>query len=163
MILAIECIALCALFTVIVIKGKLKDPLSGLHNLPQDIQERIHELPAYKDKAGELLTTGKRIVRKLPALVVVAALFAGLVWVAGARSFADGFGYAFLLWTEIKLYATLVLNCGWFAHCKKAWIPGTEDMKSSYQNYGFYLQSIPGSMLFGAAAATAIGALIHII
>ena len=163
MILAIECAVLCALFTVIVICGKLKNPLSGLHNLPTDIQQRVHELPEYTGKTGEIMSTKQRIIKKLPALVIAASLFGGLVYLAGARDFFSGFACSLVLWTVIKLYVTLVLNCGWFAHCKKAWIPGTQDMQSSYQDYGFYLKSIPRSLLFGAIVSAAIGIFIEII
>ena len=163
MILAIECTALCALFTVIVISSKLKNPLSGLHNLPKDIQHRVHEMPQYKGKIGEMLTAKQRIIKKLPALAVIAALFGGLVLIAGAKDFISVFACSMILWTTIKLYVTLVLNCGWFAHCPKAWIPGTEDMKKSYQNYSFYLKSIPRSLLFGALASALIGLVIEII
>lgn len=163
MILAIECAVLCVLFTVIVISGKLSNPLSGLHNLPTDIQQRVHELPRYEGVQGEILSTKKRIIKKLPALIVVAAMFCGLVYLAGARNFWGGFACSLVLWAVIKLYVTLVLNCGWFAHCPKAWIPGTEDMKASYQNYGFYLKSIPRSLFFGAIVSAVIGLIIEII
>ncbi len=38
MILVIEIIAACLLFTVITIAGTKKDPLSGLHNMPLNLQ-----------------------------------------------------------------------------------------------------------------------------
>ena len=52
---------------------------------------------------------------------------------------------------------SFVLDCGWLAHTPSAWISGTEDMKACYQDYGFYMKSIPGSLIAGLAVATAVG------
>lgn len=57
---------------------------------------------------------------------------------------------------------TLVLNCGWYAHAPSVWIKGTEDMKSEYQNYKFYLSSIPRSIAAGVAVAVLVGVVIMI-
>ena len=63
----------------------------------------------------------------------------------------------------IKLYVTLVLNCGWYAHTPSVWIKGTEDMKAEYQNYKFYLSSIPRSLLAGAVVSVLVGIVIMIV
>ena len=156
-------IAICILFTVVEIVGTKKNPISGLHNLPLDIQQRVHSMPEYKGKLGKILSTKERIIKKIPALLIVLAIFAGIVYFAGARTFLQGFGYAFGVWTVVKLYVTLVLNCGWYAHTPSAWIPGTEDMKESYRNYKFYLSSIPRSLLAGAIVGVIIGGIMQLI
>lgn len=49
MILITEMIVSCVLFTVMVMSTQRKDPLSGLHNMPIALQERVASLLQYKD------------------------------------------------------------------------------------------------------------------
>lgn len=102
-------------------------------------------------------------MKKVPALVLILFVFAALVHRAGADSFLTGFGYTFGMWVVVKLYVSLVLMCGWYAHTPSAWIKGTEDMKTSYQNYGFYLSSIPRSLLAGAVGALVVGVMMELV
>lgn len=161
MILAIEMIGCCVLFTIMVVLGTKKNPLSGLHNMPIKLQERVASLPQYQDV--KVVRTKERILKKIPALIILAALFSALIYASGARNFTQGFVNAFLLWTVIKLYVVLALDCGWLAHTPSVWIPGTEDMKDCYQDYGFYLKSIPRSLLAGLVVAAVIGLVIKVI
>ncbi len=163
MVLVIEIIALCLLFTVIVISGTKKNPLGGLHNLPKAIQERVASLPEYRDRKIQVASAKRRILKKLPALVLLAFLFCAMIYGAGARTFIQGFLYTFILWTAIKLFVTLVLHCGWYAHMPSVWIKGTEDMRSEYQNYRFYLSSIPRSLAAGAAVSVLVGIVMMIV
>lgn len=163
MILAIEIIVLCALFSVIIIIGTRKNPLGGLHNLPKAIQERVADLPEYKDKNVQVVSAKKRILKKIPALILLAFIFCAMIYGAGARTFLQGFLYTFVLWTAVKLYVTLVLNCGWYAHTPSVWIKGTEDMKTEYRNYKFYLSSIPRSLAAGAVVSVLVGVVIMIV
>ena len=163
MILAIEIAVLCVLFSVIVIVGTKKNPLGGLHNLPKAIQERVASLHEYKDKNVQVVSAKQRILKKLPALVILAFIFCAMIYGAGARTFLQGFWYTLILWTAVKLFATLVLNCGWYAHTPSVWIKGTEDMKSEYQNYKFYLSSIPRSIAAGAVVSVLVGFVITIV
>lgn len=94
--------------------------------------------------------------------MILACVFCAMIYGAGARTFLQGFLYTFILWTVIKLYITIVLNCGWYAHIPSVWLKGTEDMKSEYQNYKFYLSSIPRSIAAGAAVAVLVGVVIMI-
>lgn len=160
MILTIEIILLCALFSIIIIIGTKKNPIGGLHNLPKAIQERVSALPEYRDRNVQVVSAKKRILKKLPAIVILAFIFCAMIYGAGARTFSEGFLYTLILWTVIKLYVTLVLNCGWYAHTPSVWIKGTEDMKSEYQNYRFYLSSIPRSLLAGVVISVLVGIVI---
>lgn len=162
-IMLITIIIICILFTVFEITISKINPIAGVHNLPKDIQERVHNIPEYNGKMGKILSTKERIVKKIPALVLVLFVFAALVHMAGADDFLSGFGYALGLWVAVKLYVTIVLTCGLYAHSPSVWIPGTEDMKASYQNYKFYLSSIPRSILAGTIVAAVIGIMMEII
>ncbi|MBQ8781960.1 MAG: hypothetical protein IJZ72_09840 [Oscillospiraceae bacterium] len=163
MLLTIEIILLYVLFSVIIITGTRKNPLGGLHNLPKAIQERVLELPEYKDRNLQVVSAKQRILKKLPALVILAVIFCAMIYGAGARTFLQGFLYTLILWTAVKLYVTLVLNCGWYAHNPSVWIKGTEDMKAEYQNYKFYLSSIPRSIAAGAIVSVLVGLVIVIV
>lgn len=154
-IVVIESSIICLFMSVIVVIGTKKNPLSGLHNLPLSIQQRVFSLPQYQNI--KILSTKQRIMKKIPALVIVFLLFLGLVFLAGAQTFQEGFLYSFVLWSIVKIYVVLVLNCLWYAHAKQYWIQGTEDLKSEYQNYAFYLKSLPRSLLAGLIVALCIG------
>lgn len=163
LIMIIATIVICILFTIFEIALSKINPIAGLHNLPVDIQKRVHSMPEYEGKLGKILSPIEKIMKKLPALVLVLFLFSAVVYMAGAGSFLSGFGYTFGLWVIVKLYVTLVLICGWYAHSPSAWVKGTEDMKESYQNYKFYLSSIPRSLLAGAIVAVIIGIMMEIV
>lgn len=96
MILVIEMITACVLFTFAVIFGTRKNPLNGLHNMPEALQERVASLPQYKDI--KVVRTKERIMKKLPALLILAAVFVFLAYESGARNFTQGFVHTFLLW-----------------------------------------------------------------
>lgn len=164
MILFAEIIILLVIITLADIGGLKKHSLTGLHNLPKAIQERVRELPEYSGRVnGPILTTKQRIVKKLPALVIVAAAFAGLTYLAGARDFLHGFLYSFIISASVKLYVTLILQCIVLVNSPKLWLPGTEDMKSEWTNRKFYMSSIPRSLFAFGLVSLIIGAIISVI
>ena len=65
------------------------------------IQQRARELGLIRE---EQMSGSKKIyAKKLAAALIIAIAFAVLVFFAnGARSFADGFGYSYLIWTVVK-------------------------------------------------------------
>lgn len=161
MILMAEMVVCCALFSIVVITGTKKNPLSGLHNMPVTLQRYVSSLPQYQ--GIKVLSNKQRMIKKIPVLIVLMGLFTGLVILSGARNFQQGFWNAFLLWTVIKLYVVFVLQCGWLAHTPSVWIQGTEDKKEWYQDYKFYMKSIPRSLCAGLVAACVTGIIIEII
>lgn len=61
----LESIVICIIFTILIIVSYKKNPLSGLHNLPIEIQERVQKLQEYKDiKPEKVLSTKERIIKK---------------------------------------------------------------------------------------------------
>lgn len=156
--LVAEMIVSCVLFTVIVMTSKRKDPLSGLHNMPLALQERVALLPQYKNVKP--VNSKQRIIKKIPAMFILMILFVLLIYANGARTFVQAFLNSFLLWTVIKLYVVFVLDCFWLAHTPSIWIPGTEDMEECYQDYGFYIKSIPRSLIAGLFVSSAVGIII---
>lgn len=137
MILVIESIVLCLLFTLMVYVMS-RDPLKTLYNYPPKIQERVKSLELYKDK----IPTQKN---KLFAKVVASILFLVILcvvlrYINGYTTFMDNFKYGFLLWTIVNLYDALVLDIIWFCHDKRFVFKGTEDMVSDYHNYFFHIK-----------------------
>lgn len=164
MILLTEIIVLLVIFTIVYMAGLKKQSLKGLHNLPKPIQERVRELPEYEGKVkGDILTTKQRIVKKLPALLIVAVFFSLLTYLAGARDFLHGFLYCLAISASVKLYVTLILQCVVLVNNPSLWLHGTEDLKEEWTNRRFYLSSIPRSLCAFAIVSLIIGGIIAVI
>lgn len=52
-----------------------------------------------------------------------------LVYLAGARNFARGFIYSFILWFTIKIFVVFIIDILWYSNSPKYWINGTEDLE----------------------------------
>ena len=137
MILIIESIVLCLLFTIMVYIMSRK-PINTIYNYPPKIQERVKSLDEYKDK---IPTNKNKIGIKLLALVFFLAIMCIVLrYINGYTSFLESFGYGFLLWTIVNLYDAIVLDIIWFCHDKYFVIKGTEDMVDEYHNYWFHIK-----------------------
>ena len=137
MILVIESIVLCLVFTLMVYLMS-RDPIKTLYNYPPKIQERVKILKEYKDK---IPTEKNKIVAKVCAsLLIIVIISLILRYINGYTTFLKGFGYGFLLWTIVNLYDVIVLDILWFCHDKRFVFKGTEDMKDEYHNYLFHIK-----------------------
>ena len=135
MIIAIESIILCILFTIMVYIMSRK-PINTLYNYPPKIQERVKSLDEYKDK---IPTNENKVVTKICASIIfLIILFVVLRFINGYTTFLDSFRYGFLLWTIVNLYDLIVLDIVWFCHDKHFVFKGTEDMIEEYHNYWFH-------------------------
>ena len=106
LILVIEAIVLCIMFSVMVYIMS-QEPIKTLYNYPPKIQERVKSLEIYKDK---IPTTQKKVVVKVIfSIVIIVIISLVLRYVNGYTTFMEGFGYGFLLWTIVNIYE---------AHCK---------------------------------------------
>ena len=87
MILLIECVICCVLFTAFVMRAVYKDPISMIMSYPPAIIKRVEELPQYKD------TIKKRekahVCKKLISLVVFAVVLAAFAYFSGCRGEGD--------------------------------------------------------------------------
>ena len=137
MILVIESIVLCALFTLMVYIMS-RDPIKTLYNYPPKIQECVMSLDDYKDR---IPTKKNKVVAKVGAsllFVVILALI--LRFINGYTTFLQAFGYGFLLWTIVNAYDAIVLDIIWFCHDPHFVLKGTEDMVDEYHNYWFHIK-----------------------
>ena len=137
MIILIESIVLCALFTLMVYIMS-REPIKTLYNYPPKIQERVKSLDEYKDK---IPTQENKVAAKLIASVIFLAIICVILrYINGYTTFLESFGYGFLLWTIVNLYDAIVLDIIWFCHDPHFVFKGTEDMKEEYHNYWFHIK-----------------------
>ena len=156
MIFVIEAVALCFLFTLLV-TAMAKDPIKTLYNYPPRIRERVESLPQYQ---GRIPTRKNKLTAKLGAsLLFILILSLILRYVNGYTTFAEGFGYGFLLWTIVNAYDAIVLDICWFCRDPRFVFPGTEDMAEEYHNYWFHIK---GSLI-GEGIALIICAIVGLV
>ena len=137
MILVIESVVLCLLFTVMVYIMS-REPIKTLYNYPPAIQERVKSLDEYKDQVP---TQKNKLTAKLGAMVLFVIILSVLLrYVNGYTTFKEGFGYGFLLWTIVNRYDAIVLDIIWFCHDPYFVFKGTEDMVSDYHDYWFHIK-----------------------
>lgn len=156
MILIMEAIVLCGLFTLMVYIMS-QDPIKTLYNYPPKIQERVKSLEQYKDK---IPTQKNKIAAKLAASVLFVIILSLILrYVNGYTTFVEGFGYGFLLWTIVNAYDAIVLDICWFCHDPRFVFEGTEDMVEEYHNYWFHIK---GSLI-GEGIALVICAIVGLV
>ena len=137
MIIVIESIILCVLFTLMVFVIS-REPIKTLYNYPPKIQERVKSLEEYKDK---IPTQKNKIVAKLFASILFLIIICVVLrYINGYTTFIESFGYGFLLWTVVNLYDAIVLDIIWFCHDEHFVLKGTEDMVNEYHNYWFHIK-----------------------
>ncbi|MBQ1341387.1 MAG: hypothetical protein IIY33_02775 [Erysipelotrichaceae bacterium] len=137
MILVIESVVLCLLFTVMVYIMS-REPIKTLYNYPPAIQERVKSLDEYKDQVP---TQKNKLTAKLGAMVLFVIILSLLLrYVNGYTTFKEGFGYGFLLWTIVNRYDAIVPDIIWFCHDPYFVFKGTEDMVSDYHDYWFHIK-----------------------
>jgi len=158
MILVIESVILCVLFTVMVYIMS-RNPIKTLYNYPPKIQERVKSLEEYKDK---IPTQKNKITAKLFASVLIILILSVVLrYINGYSSFAEGFGYGFLLWTIVNLYDVIVLDILWFCHDPYFVFKGTEDMIKDYHDYLFHIKGFFIGELLALMVCAVIGVIIQ--
>ena len=132
MIIVIESIVLCLLFTVMVYIMS-REPIKTLYNYPPKIQERVKSLDEYKDKIPT--TKNKVFAKVLASIMIIIIISLVLRYINGYTTFMEGFGYGFLIWTIVNIYDAVVMDIIWFCHDPYFVFKGTEDMTKEFQPY----------------------------
>ena len=160
MVIVIEGIILCCIFTLMVYIMSRK-PIKTLYNYPPKIQERVKSLEEYKDK---IPTKKNKIVAKLFASIIFLAIICVVLrYINGYTTFIDSFKYGFLLWTIVNLYDATVLDIIWFCHDKHFVFKGTEDMEDEYHNYIFHIKGFFIGEALALVICSIAGLIIHFI
>ncbi len=140
-----EAVIFLALFTAMVLIPAFKNPLSGIHNYPPEIQEEYF-------KTHERIPTGplskRTILIKSLGILTFSVLLTGGALLAGADSFGDGFSFGILLFAAVGVYDTIFIDWVLFANMKRFRLPGTEHMDREYAQKWFHVKVMlfPGSL-----------------
>lgn len=161
MMLFIQCVVFCLLFTLIILPAQYKDPIKMIMSYPPGIRKRVEELPQYKEtiKQREKSHIGKKIFGLLFFVIVLS----GIAYLSGCRSFGTTFVHVFTLFFVVNIYDMIVLDWGIFCHSKKLRIPGTEDMDKEYKDYMFHAKGACVGIVLGVIVALLSGGIIHIL
>lgn len=160
MVILIESIVGCLIFTIIFGGITYFKPLSMIHDYPAAIQNKVKELGLITDEQKEYSKTD--IIRKLIAIIIFGLILAFTVYeFNGADTFIKGFGYSYLLWNIVNWWDAIFVDCIWFCHSKKVIIPGTEGMKE-YKDYLFHIKGSLKGMLLGIPVCLLVGLFILI-
>lgn len=158
MIILIECVVLCAIFTLFVYIMS-RNPIATLYNYPPKIQERVKSLEEYKDKIPT--TQNKFVAKSFAAISIVIIVSLILRYINGYTTFTEGFGYSFLIWTIVNIYDAVVMDICWFCHSKEFVFKGTEDMTKEYHDYWFHIKESLIGEIIGGIVCILIGLVIH--
>ncbi len=84
MVLFVQCVVICILFSLLILPGLYRDPLNMIMSYPPTIIKRVESLPQYRDriKSREKKHISKKIVGTGISLVV-ALLSGGIVHLIG--------------------------------------------------------------------------------
>lgn len=160
MILAIESVALCLLFTLMVC-GMSREPVKQLYNYPPKIQERVRSLPEYE---GKIPTQKNKLAAKLTASVLFIVILSLILrYLNGCTSFLQAFWTGFLLWTIVNLWDAIVLDILWFCHDPHFVLKGTEDMVSDYHDYWFHIKGFFIGEALALAVCAIAGLIVHFV
>lgn len=155
LIILLECVVACVLFTVVAGGMTYLKPLSMINSYPPAIQEKVLELGLItKEQKSRSI---KSILKKLVALVLLVFVIAFVVHKFNdADSFFDGFKYSYILWLVVNFWDAIVIDCLWFCHSKRVIIKGTEGMKE-YKDYWFHIKGSLIGCLYGLPACLLAG------
>ena len=154
MIIIIECIIACLLFTILIFFSS-KNPIEGIYNYPPAIVEKVKELGLIKDI--RIIRSKNIIIKKLCfAFLIVVICSIVFFFINGNRSFIDGFITSYLLWNVVDWYDAFIIDCLWFCLDKRFVIAGTEGMRE-YKDYWFHIKGSLKGMLIGLPVAILVG------
>jgi len=161
MVLFIQCVILCIIFTFLILPPQFKDPLSQITSYPPAIRERVESLPQYKDCLKR--TKEKNIARKIVGTIIATIALALLAYLSGNKTFASAFIHVFILFFVVNMYDLIVLDLLIFSNSKKLVIPGTEDMAGEYKNPIHHIRGAIKGSIIGAVVAMLSASLVVLI
>jgi hypothetical protein len=161
MILVIECIVACVIFTLIIIPRQYKNPVKYIMSYPPAIRQRVESLSQYKNIIHK--EEKRHMIVKIVAAFLIAIILSQVAYFSGAKSFSSAYFHVFILFFTVNIYDMIVLDIGLFCHSKKLRIPGTEDMDKEYRNPWFHVVGATKGIAIGAVVALLSGGIVNII
>ena len=164
MILAIECVALCILFTFGIFVPLYKNPIGQIMSYPKKIREKVESLPEYKDCIKQ--KEKNHIVIKVFSIFVFAILLYAVAYFSGAKMPEKVFVHVFVLFFVVNVYDLFIMDLLIFRNAKCFRIKGTEHMDKEYKECfhhvrGFFIGIILGTVvsLLASGVAALVGLL----
>jgi hypothetical protein len=151
MLLALEAVVLCVVFTLIMLPPLLKNPLTQIMSYPPAIRRRVEELPQYEGVIKQ--TERKNVALKIVGSLVSVAVLAAVAYVSGARTAGAAFVHVFVLFFAVNMYDLIVLDIIFFCHSKRVVITGTEGMVEEYKDWRFHVKGAVKGVLIGLFVA----------
>lgn len=148
MLLFIECIITCGVFSAIILPMVYKNPINHLMSYPKPIRERVESLPEYQGMLKK--TEAKDILRKIIGAVIIMVILALVSYFSGAKTFKTAFWHSFIIFQAVNLFDIIVLDIMIFCNSKKIRIKGTEDMVSDYKNKTHHIIGGIYGLIYGA-------------
>ena len=138
-VILFEMAVFSVLFTIMCFKTTGGNNTTQVHNYPPDIQEEYF-------KTHERIPTepfSKKVVAvKSIALLVFAVILVIMALLAGAKSFTQGFLFAFGMMAWVGAYDTFFIDWMLFADMKRFRLEGTEHMDKAYHQKWFHLKEM---------------------
>lgn len=160
MIVVIECIILCLLFTLMVYIMS-KNPIATLYNYPPKIQDKVKSLDYYKDKIPS--NNNKIMIKSLVLIVIIILVSLIFRYINGYTSFKEAFLNSVIIWTIINIYDVVILDICWFCRSSRFIFKGTEDIIHEYKNYWFHIKEGIIGEIIGVITCVLIGLIIHFV
>ena len=159
MILFIQCVVCCLLFTLAILPAQYKDPINMIISYPPKIRQRVKELPQYKGMIKQRKKA--HVVKKIFGLIFFVIILCFVAYLSGCRSFNTAFIHVFIIFFVVNIYDLIVLDWGIFCHSKKLRISGTEDMEKEYKDYMFHVKGACIGIVLGLIVALLSGCIVH--
>ena len=89
MLLMLQYIIACIIFTIIILPPLYKNPLAQIMSYPPTIRKRVEGLPQYKDVIKTV--EKKHIFKKIIAAFIFSFVLAAVAYLSGAKTFVAVF------------------------------------------------------------------------
>ncbi len=160
-VIIIEMAVFAALFTIMCFKTTGRNNTVQVQNYPPDIQEeyfKTHERIPTEPFSKRVIITKSIFLLGFAVILVIMALL------AGAKTFTQGFQFAFGMMAWIGAYDTFFIDWVLFANMKRFRLEGTEHMDKAYHQKWFHLKGMlfPG-LIFALIPAAIVGLIVMLI
>lgn len=154
-VIILEVLIMFVLFALLVFGMLCISPLTFISDFPPEIQAEYYR-SQHKEAAKQKLTVIMKI-KKAIAVLVFLFVFAWMLHIAGAQTFLQGLGLAYLFIFLLFAWDTFFLDWVLFANIKRIRLPGTEHMEKEYHQKWFHVKVcipvIPLFIVMGALSA----------
>ncbi len=151
-VIIVELLIMFLAFGFLVIGLLMISPLTFISDYPPEIQEtyyRTQKKEAAKEKLNAIM-----LVKKCVVIVAFMFVFAWMLHVAGAETFLQGLGLAYIYILALFVWDTFFLDWVLFANIKRIRLPGTENMDKEYHQKWFHVKvCLPMIPVFAAVGA----------